>query len=86
MAKGDVSPIIDIIQNESVMNQVEFLGVDEDIDDAKERLDEVEETLNIIEEGGGVIKGSYVCGRWTQIEENAVHFGRWTPTVLVESA
>lgn len=84
--KGDVVPIEDLVQNKTVMNQAEFLGVTEDIDSAKERLDEVEETLNIIEEGGGVIKGSYVCGRWTQIEEDAVHFGRWTPTVLVESA
>lgn len=85
MAAGRIEIMQDFILNEEVMNQVKYLGVDETINDHAEHIDELEEIVGILEEGGEPIMGNYVCGRWTQIEENAVHFGRWTPTVLVES-
>lgn len=81
MAKGDVVPIRDFILNETVMNQVEYLGVSGEIDSAKARLNALEEAVQIIQAGGEILMGSYICGDWTDWDDgDTVMFGAWTAT------
>ena len=79
MATGDVVPIRDFILNETVMNQMEYLGVTGEISSAKARLTALEEAVQIIQAGGEILMGSYICGDWTDWDDgNTVMFGAWT--------
>lgn len=79
MAAGDVVPIQDFILNEAVMNQIEYLGVSGEISSAKTRLTTLEEAVQIIQEGGEILMGSFICNDWTDWDDgNTVMFGAWT--------
>ncbi|MBQ7731587.1 MAG: hypothetical protein IJT68_07110 [Lentisphaeria bacterium] len=79
MATGDVVPIRDFILNETVMNQMEYLGVTGEISSAKARLTALEEAVQIIQAGGEILMGSYICNDWTDWDDgNTVMFGAWT--------
>ena len=81
MAAGDVNVLQDLILNEEVMNQVEYLGVTAEIQSAKTRLTELEEAVQIIQAGGEILMGSYICGDWTDWDDgDTVMFGAWTAT------
>ncbi len=79
MAAGDVVPFRDFILNETVMNQMEYLGVTGEISSAKTRLNALEVAVQIIQEGGEILMGSYICNDWTDWDDgNTVMFGAWT--------
>ena len=79
MGVEKIEVLEDLILGEEVMNQIEALGITEDIEALDDRVDNLEEAVQIIQAGGEILMGSYICGDWTDWNDNeTVMFGDWT--------
>ena len=78
MGVQKIEIIQDVVLDEEVMNQAEFLGLTDDIEDLDDRVDALETAVGILEEGGEIAQGTYLCGDWTDENTGAIIFGEWT--------
>ena len=78
MGVSNISIIQDLVLNEEVMNQLDYLGVTGDLSALDDRVDALETAVGILEEGGEIAQGTYLCGDWTDENTGAIIFGEWT--------
>jgi len=79
MGVTKIEVISDPVLGEEVANQAALTGLSDDVETIDSRVDALETAVGILEEGGQLMQGSYILGRWTPVPESSMLFGRWTP-------